>query len=73
MEQGIVAVTGHENGEVRFWGIDYENQELIMRHTLAENPHNCAITALRVTGVDRQDTLLVGDKSRSARLFNLKT
>jgi WD40 repeat protein len=65
MEQGIVAVTGHENGEVRFWGIDYENQELIMRHTLAENPHNCAITALRVTGVDRQDTLLVGDKSGS--------
>lgn len=65
LEQGIVAVTGHENGEVRFWGIDYDNQELIMRHTMAENPHSCAITALRVTGVDRQDTLLVGDKSGS--------
>jgi WD40 repeat protein len=63
MEQGVVVVTGHENGEVKLWSIDFDEQELIPRHILTDNPHQSAITALRITGADRQDTLLIGDKS----------
>ena len=62
MENGIVAVTGHVNGDVRLWGLDYENKILLSRHQLPDKVHSCPITALRVSG-DRQDTLLVGDKS----------
>jgi hypothetical protein len=63
MEQGIVAVTGHVNGEVRFWSLNYDNREMTVRHLMVDREHTCEITALRVTGVDRQDTLLVGDES----------
>lgn len=63
MEQGVVVVTGHEIGEVKLWGIDFDNKELVLRHIIMETPHHCDITALRVTGSDRQDTLLIGDKS----------
>jgi len=62
MENGVVAVSGHVNGDVRLWGLDYENKVLVMRHQLPDKVHSCPITALRVSG-DRQDTLLVGDKS----------
>jgi WD40 repeat protein len=62
MENGIVAVTGHVNGDVRLWGLDYESKVLVPRHQLPDKVHSCPITALRVSG-DRQDTLLVGDKS----------
>ena len=62
-ERGIVAVTGHVNGEVRFWSLDYDKRELSVRHLMVDREHTCEITALRVTGTDRQDTLLVGDKS----------
>jgi hypothetical protein len=62
-EKGIVAVTGHVNGEVRFWRLNYETGELTVRELMVDIEHRCEITALRVTGVDRQDTLLVGDKS----------
>jgi hypothetical protein len=62
MEQGIVAVTGHHNGEIRLWSLDHDHGEFIMRHVMPDNPHSCPITALRVTG-DRQETLLIGDKS----------
>jgi len=62
MELGIVAVSGHMNGDVRLWGMDYESELLILRHVVPENVHSCPITALRVSG-DKQDTLLVGDKS----------
>jgi WD40 repeat protein len=63
MEQGIVAVTGHINGEVRFWSLNYDDKELTVRHLMVDREHTCEITTLRVTGVDRQDTLLMGDKS----------
>jgi hypothetical protein len=56
-------VTGHVNGEVRFWRLNYETGELTVRELMVDIEHRCEITALRVTGVDRQDTLLVGDKS----------
>ena len=62
MESGIVAVTGHMNGDVSLWSIDYSTNLLVLRHVLPERVHSCPITALRVTG-DRQDTLLIGDKS----------
>jgi hypothetical protein len=62
MEQGIVAVSGHMNGDVRLWGIDYDNELLVLRHILPDRVHSCPITALRVVG-DKQDTLLIGDKS----------
>jgi hypothetical protein len=63
METGIVAVTGHINGEVRFWSLNYDAKEFTVRHLMVDREHTCEITALRVTGVDRQDTLLVGDRS----------
>ena len=63
MEQGAMLVTGHENGDVILWGIDFDKEELVLRHVLAESPHHSEITALRVSGTERQDTLLVGDKS----------
>jgi WD40 repeat protein len=62
-EEGVVAVTGHLSGEVRFWGLDYQARELILRHVLPDNPHTAPITALTATGTDRQDTLLVGDQA----------
>mmetsp|Transcript_3637 Transcript_3637/g.8014 ORF Transcript_3637/g.8014 Transcript_3637/m.8014 type:complete len:3054 (+) Transcript_3637:3-9164(+) len=62
MELGIAAVSGHMNGDVRLWSIDYGSELLVLRHILPEHPHSCPITALRVSG-DKQDTLLVGDKS----------
>lgn len=62
MESGIAVVSGHVNGSVRLWGIDYDRELLVQRHRLQEPVHSCPITALRVTG-DRQDTLLIGDKS----------
>jgi hypothetical protein len=63
MEKGIVAVTGHLSGDVRLWGIHYGEKKLMLRHILDSNPHTSAITVLRVTGTERQDTLLVGDGS----------
>ncbi|KAL9189629.1 hypothetical protein ACHAXT_009304 [Thalassiosira profunda] len=60
MELGIAAVTGHTNGHVRLWGIDYDSNLLILRHILEERVHTCPITALRVSG-DKEGTLLVGD------------
>jgi hypothetical protein len=62
-EKGVVAVTGHVNGEVRFWSLNYDNGQLTVRHLMVDKEHTCEITALRVTGGERQDTLLVGDKS----------
>ena len=63
-ENGIVAVTGHINGEVRFWGLNYDTGELSVLHLMVDKEHTCEITSLRVTGTDRrQDTLLIGDQS----------
>eukprot|EP00977_Amphora_coffeiformis_P013109 scaffold3364_cov161-Amphora_coffeaeformis.AAC.4 len=62
-ENGVVAVTGHLSGEVRFWGLNYRERKLATMHILQENPHSNPITALKVTGTDRQDTLLVGDQA----------
>ena len=63
MESGIVSVTGHVNGEVRFWTLDYDKKELTVQFLMVDMEHICEITALRVTGGERQDTLLVGDKN----------
>jgi hypothetical protein len=63
LESGIVVVTGHVNGEVRFWTLSYDTKELVVHYLMVDMEHICEITALRVTGVERQDTLLVGDKS----------
>jgi len=62
MEQGIFAVTGHNNGEVMLWSLNYKTQTLIMRHKIPDKVHSSAITALRVAG-ETQHTLLVGDSS----------
>jgi len=62
MGDGIVAVTGHINGDIMLWGLHHDRGALIMRHQVPDNVHSCAITALRVWG-ERQDTLLVGDRS----------
>jgi hypothetical protein len=70
MEQGVVAVTGHLNGDILLWGVNYDEHCWRLRHVMPQRAHNCAITALRVTG-DRQDVLLVGD--RSGRMSVCKT
>ena len=62
-EQGIVVVTGHINGEVRFWCLNPSTREMVVRYLMVDREHVTEITALRATGNERQDTLLVGDKS----------
>jgi WD40 repeat protein len=62
MEEGIVAVTGHKNGEIVLWGADRDSELLILRHIVQEKAHSCPITCLRIDE-ERQGTLLVGDKS----------
>jgi len=62
VQNGVAVVTGHMNGDVKMWRLDYEEGKLRMCHRLQEKPHSCPITVLRVEG-ERQDTLLVGDKS----------
>lgn len=73
MESGVAIVTGHKNGEVNFWSINYGLKELSSVAKLSENPHTSAITTLRVVsnGV-RQDTLLVGDTSGKIGLCRTK-
>jgi len=61
-ENGIVAITGHTNGDVRLWSINYEQEFLVLRHTVPGRVHSCPITSLSVSG-EQQDTLLIGDKS----------
>lgn len=61
--EGVVAVTGHMSGEIRFWGLDYPDRRIRQLHILEDNPHTSPITALKVTGTERQDTLLAGDQS----------
>jgi WD40 repeat protein len=62
MESGVVAVTGHANGDIRLWSLDTDNDALVMQHLVPEQIHSSPITVLRCAG-DRQDTLLVGDAS----------
>ena len=62
-EEGVVAVSGHLNGEVRFWDLKYASRELSVLHTLQDSIHSSAVTALRVTGVERHDTVLIGDQT----------
>jgi len=61
-EQGIVVVTGHVNGEVRFWSLNPSTREMVVRYLMVDREHVTEITSLRATGNERQDTLLVGDK-----------
>ena len=61
MESGVVAVTGHLSGQVNFWTLS--SLGLVLRSTLEHNPHTDAISCLRVAGLERNDTLLVGDRS----------
>mmetsp|Transcript_52944 Transcript_52944/g.59928 ORF Transcript_52944/g.59928 Transcript_52944/m.59928 type:complete len:3670 (+) Transcript_52944:117-11126(+) len=61
--KGIIVVTGHINGEVRFWSFNPSTREMIVRYLMVDREHVTEITALRATGNERQDILLVGDKS----------
>ena len=62
MNNGISVVSGHKNGEIRLWGIDYDKKLLTLRFLMNTNVHYCPITCLRLEG-KRQDTLLAGDAS----------
>lgn len=68
MDKGVVAVTGHINGEIRLWSINYHAKMLVMRHMAPDKVHSCPITALRIPD-EPQDTLLVGDKSGKISIF----
>jgi len=78
-EHGIVVVTGHINGEVRFLSLNPTSHKLAVRYLMVDKEHVTEITALRATGNERQDILLVGDKSgkmsicRTAQLDNLSS
>jgi len=75
MEEGIVAVTGHINGDIRLWSLDNKNNSFIMRHLAPDKVHSCPITCLRIPN-EKEHTLLVGDQSgkisefKSLRLDN---
>ena len=58
---GIVAITGHMNGDVRMWSIDYERGLLVFRHVIPDKVHDNAIICLRCQ--DNQKNLLIGDSS----------
>ena len=62
MEDGIAAVTGHKNGDVRVWSLDYNTSKFVMRQLIPDKVHSCPITSLTVCG-EAQDILLVGDAS----------
>jgi len=62
-DQGIAVVTGHVNGEIRFWKLNPIARELVVHYLMVDKEHVTEITSLRATGNERQDTLLVGDKS----------
>lgn len=62
MVHGIVAVSGHKNGDIRLWGIDRDEELLVFRLFVNTKVHFCPITCLRLEG-KRQDTLLAGDVS----------
>ena len=69
MEEGVAVLSGHSNGEVRLWSIDFDRSDLVLRHAVEASPHVHPISALRVTGVERQDTLLIGDRSGVISVF----
>jgi WD40 repeat protein len=58
---GIVAITGHMNGDVRMWSIDYDRGLLVFRHVIPDKVHDSSITCLRC--LDNQKNLLIGDSS----------
>jgi len=62
MEHGIVAVTGHNNGDIRLWGVDRDSELLEMKHLVSEKVHTSPITCLCIEG-KWQDKLLAGDIS----------
>jgi len=69
-DHGIVAITGHINGNVTLWGIDRDEIVLIPRFAARceAEVHMSPITCLRIDG-KRQDTLLCGDKSGKMSLW----
>ncbi|KAL7565981.1 hypothetical protein ACA910_011004 [Epithemia clementina (nom. ined.)] len=68
-DTGVVAVTGHMNGEIRLWRLDYDAAALTELLVVPENPHTNPISVLRLTGLERQDTLLSGDRSGKISVF----
>lgn len=68
-DSGVVAVTGHMSGEIRLWGLDFDTSVLQLLLVVPENPHTNPISVLRVTGLERQDTLLAGDRSGRISVF----
>jgi len=63
MEHGIVAVTGHTNGDIRLWGADRDSGLLKMKHLVVDiKAHSCPITCLCIEG-KWNHKLLSGDKS----------
>lgn len=63
MENGVVAVTGHECGKVCLWSLDIDACDFVLRHSLEDSPHKHPITCVRLAGDTRQDHVLVGDSS----------
>jgi len=63
MEHGIVAVTGHKDGDIRLWSADRDSGLLQMKHLVVDKKaHSCPITCLCIEG-KWDHKLLSGDKS----------
>jgi len=84
-QEGIVAVTGHNNGDLSLWGIDWENSSKLVCRRVLNGIQNKPITCVRVSGdqrnviagdsngkVTRWQCLRLGDLS-SAELLDLTT
>ncbi|GMH79688.1 hypothetical protein TrST_g7911 [Triparma strigata] len=50
MTLGVVAVTGHTNGDVILWGVDWNINEFVPLHYVPDRVHSCEITSLKVLG-----------------------
>jgi len=59
-QDGVVVVSGHANGDVRLWGVDFESKSWVLMHLIPDKVHTAPITCLKCVG---NDTLLIGDAS----------
>ena len=50
MTLGVVAVSGHVNGDVILWGMDWDAGELMSLHYVPDKVHSVEITAVTVLG-----------------------
>jgi len=72
---GVNVITGHSNGDVKLWGVNYDEDCFVLMHVIPDKVHTARICCLRVVGEKgRQQDLLIGDasgKTSSASVLKL--